>query len=116
MSANVEERAIFIELDKKHKYREKIIKKLHDLSKKINIFKNITICEGGSVGIAVYPKEYDKIQILQHIQSNYQYIHYFGDKFDANGNDYNLLNSDRVIGHPVENVMDTYRILEGLLY
>ena len=48
----------------------------------MNSEDKISIKIGGSVGIAIYPNEYDKKQILKTIHSyDYENIIYFGDKY-----------------------------------
>jgi phosphomannomutase len=114
MCANDKERKYFLELDKKYKYKEELLYILIDKAEQLNILDSINIVEGGSVGIAIYPKENDKIQVLEHL-INYNEIHYFGDKYDKNGNDYNIINDKKVIGHPVNNPNDTIKIIKDYL-
>ena len=81
----------------------------------MNIQDGIDIVYGGSVGIAIYPKEYDKIQVLESININkYSEIHYFGDKYLIDGNDYKLLNHNDIIGHNIDSVKQTEDIIEHL--
>ena len=80
----------------------------------LNIENDVSITYGGTVGIAIYPREYDKVQILETIQPDtYDKIVYFGDKYDENGNDYHIINSPHVIGHKVDKVLDTYNFLKN---
>lgn len=109
--ANLEERAYFIALDKQFKYREKLLKILKDKTTSLGIADRIDVLLGGSVGIGIHPHEWDKVQVLDHIDSNYESIHYFGDKYEPDGNDYRLLNDSRVIGHKVNSVKETVEIL-----
>jgi len=111
MCANEDERKYFLDLDKKYKYREDLLYLLIERAEQLKILDYIDIVEGGSVGIAIYPKEHDKIQVLQHL-INYNEIHYFGDKYEKNGNDYNIINDKKIIGHPVNNPYDTIKIIE----
>ena len=83
----------------------------------LQIINEVDIVEGGSVGIAIYPKEYDKIQVLDSFNENeYEKIYYFGDKYELNGNDYKLLNHPRVVGYKVNNYNDTIDSINGLNY
>jgi len=89
---------------------------LHNKAVELNIYEDISITEGGSVGIAIYPKEFDKIQVLDTItKEDYSEIHYFGDKYEKDGNDYNIINDKRVIGHCVNSPNDTIEILKKML-
>lgn len=115
MTATNEERAYFMDLDKKNNYREKLVKLLKHDCKKLGIADTVTVCEGGRVGIAIYPNEYDKIQVLDIVLADYSEIHYFGDKYKEDGNDYHIITDRRVIGHPVDSVEDTEKILLTLL-
>lgn len=115
LNANSQERSYFMELDKLHNYRQQLLNILHETAKKLNIYDKVSIFEGGSVGIAIYPVEYDKSQVLSVLEGKYNEIHYFGDKYLENGNDHNIINDPRVIGHCVNNVSDTKKILESFL-
>jgi phosphomannomutase len=114
--ANQKERNIFIELDKKFNYRKKLLNILIEKSNELNIHNKVDIVEGGSVGVAIYPKEYDKIQVLSYFPEEvYQQIYYFGDKYEINGNDYNIINNKRVIGMKVDSPKNTKEVLCKLI-
>ena len=50
---------------------------------------------------------------MNHINhNNYTEIHYFGDKYTNDGNDYLLLNHEFVIGHRTDNPTQTYDFLK----
>jgi phosphomannomutase len=115
MSANDEERKYFIELNHANNYIHALLTRLKESANKLGILPMLSICRGGEVGIAIYPVEYDKIQVLDVLCSEYGEIHYFGDKYDQDGNDYRLLNDERVIGHKVDSPEDTMEILKKLV-
>jgi phosphomannomutase len=110
MQASQQEREEFIKLNEKNDYRKKLLNILISHAKLYNFFDELYILEGGSVGIGIYPKEWDKIQILDEL-NNYNKIYYFGDKYKEDGNDYNMINHDKVFGHCIDIVDDTKRIL-----
>ena len=110
MNANETERKTYIHLDNTHGYRSELINLLKQKALDIDL-QNISICEGGQVGIGLYPDEYDKIQILDILTNNYKEIHYFGDKYLPNGNDYKLLNNECIIGHKINNINETFNEL-----
>jgi len=110
MSAIDAERKYFIEKNKQNNYRTRLISILKNKAEELNIIDKLTICEGGEVGIGMYPKEYDKIQVLEHL-NGYSEIHYFGDKYEPNGNDYTIINDKNVIGHPIDSIFQTQTIL-----
>ena len=116
MVAYNDEREYFKLIDKKENIRSKLINILIEKSKELNIENEVSILEGGSVGISIYPIEYDKIQILETIkQEDYKNIYYFGDKYLKSGNDYKLLNHKDIIGFNIDEVSDTYEILKCFL-
>ncbi len=114
LNANQIEREYFIELDKKEKIREKLLTDLKNKSKELGIDKEIKILEGGSVGIGIYPKEYGKEQVLEYLL-DYEEINYFGDKYTENGNDYELITNQNVLGYPVDSLDDTKKILKNMI-
>ena len=117
LTATQEERKYFMNLDKINHYRKNLIKLLQTIAINLQIINEVDIVEGGSVGIAIYPKEYDKIQVLDSFNENeYEKIYYFGDKYELNGNDYKLLNHPRVVGYKVNNYNDTIDSINGLNY
>jgi len=113
LSATHNERENFININRFHNYKEQLLNLLINKATELNIIDKVDIVYGGSVGIAIYPTEYDKIQILEHIKTdNYSEIHYFGDKYLPDGNDYKLLHDFNVIGHNIDSVNDTIEILK----
>ena len=116
LAASQEERAIFIELDKHNHYRTHLLDCLKFLATSLGIVNQVAIVEGGLVGIAIYPSEWDKIQILDYFHADkYEKIYYFGDKYEPNGNDYLMLNHTKVKGFPVNQYQDTIQILKQFL-
>jgi phosphomannomutase len=114
--ANQEERVLFMELDKKYNHRKKLLSILIEKAIELNIHNSVDIVEGGSVGIAIYPKEYDKVQVLNYFSEDlYDKIYYFGDKYENNGNDYNIITHERVIGMKVNSPNDTIKLLNKIL-
>ena len=115
LTATQKEREYFIGKNNKHNYRTQLINSLKQLATELNVVDKVDIVEGGSVGIAIYPSEYDKTQILDMFSdTEYKTIYYFGDKYEENGNDFNLLNHKKVIGIKVDNYHDTIKELNKL--
>lgn len=116
MSATNEEREYFKTIDKKEKIREQLLEILLKEAEKINVLDKVSILEGGSVGISIYPIEYDKIQVLETIKKeHYDNIYYFGDKYLSSGNDYHLINHKDTIGYKINNIENTYEILQKII-
>jgi hypothetical protein len=113
MVANEEERQNFINLDIKKNYRLELLEILQKKAIELNIDKYVDILLGGSVGIAIYPTEWNKVQIINDgiIDKNYyNNIYYFGDKYNEDGNDYKLLNHNDII-YPTCDRIECYRML-----
>lgn len=116
LSANENERNYFKQLDNQFNYRKRLLDILQNKALELNIYNKIHIVYGGSVGIAIYPSEYDKKQIMNHINHrDYSEIHYYGDKYLHDGNDYLLLNHEYVIGHRTDSPNETFEFLKLLL-
>ncbi len=116
MSALQEERKVFMELDKKNHYRERLINILKSKAEELDIHNALDILEGGSVGVGIYPKEWDKEQVLEYLSSDiYKEIYYFGDKYTEKGNDFRLLNNERVYGVNVDTPEDTMKYLRKFI-
>lgn len=111
LQATDQERAEFIQKDEVKGYRQTLLTQLRSYKEEKGW--KIEVTEGGSVGIAVFPEEWDKVQVLTQLPE--QEIHYFGDKFTPTGNDYKLLNHPRVIGHPVTSVAMCMNEIQKLL-
>ena len=114
MAATLEERAAFLKVDKVHEYKLKLLHLLQKMAVDLGIEKDLVILEGGSVGIGIYPTEWDKTQVLESLASEYTEIHYFGDKYEPSGNDYHLLHHSRVNGHPVNSPEECLEILNKI--
>jgi hypothetical protein len=110
MQATDKEREDYINADKMFNYRHQLIRLLNYKLKELKIDQYISVVTGGEVGIAIYPKIWNKSQVLNYFTKD-DNISYFGDKFDEDGNDYLIINHPDVIGHPVLNPDHTYSIL-----
>lgn len=118
MVANDEERNNFIENDKLHQHRKKLIDLLKLQAIELNIDDYLDICFGGNVGIAIYPKKWNKTQVLSLLKNESQKfteMHYFGDKYLPNGNDYDIMNANEIIPHCVDNPTQTYNVLKNMI-
>lgn len=107
------ERNMFVEYEKKHKVREDMIKILQKEFVDVDLQYSI----GGQISFDVFPKGWDKTYSLRYIEANYKFkeIHFFGDKTEPGGNDYEIFNDPRVISHKVATPDDTRRILTEVL-
>lgn len=107
-----EERLQFNAYDNEHKVREKMIQALEKEFHDINLSYSI----GGQISFDVFPNGWDKTYCLQHVTkgTNFKEIHFFGDKVEKGGNDYEIFTDKRTIGHRVYTPADTKRILSEM--
>lgn len=69
---------------------------------------NLTYSIGGQISFDVFPKGWDKTFCLNYLnESDYDEIHFFGDKTFEGGNDFEIFTHPRVIGHTVTGPADT---------
>ncbi|EDV97399.1 phosphomannomutase [Drosophila grimshawi] len=108
-----EERNMFAAYDAEHQIRSKMIAKLKEEFADIDLTYSI----GGQISFDVFPHGWDKTFCLRYIEAHYKYkeIHFFGDKTDPGGNDYEIYRDSRLKGHKVNTPDDTMRILTELL-
>ncbi|OAQ99749.1 hypothetical protein LLEC1_01972 [Akanthomyces lecanii] len=75
---------------------------------------------GGQISFDVFPTGWDKTYCLKHLETEaekpngiaYKNIHFFGDKTAKGGNDYEIYEDPRTIGHSVKGPEDTMAILK----
>ncbi|AAS51009.1 ABR236Wp [Eremothecium gossypii ATCC 10895] len=110
-NASVQERNEFEAYDKEHQVRAKFVQAL----KKEFSHLDLTYSIGGQISFDVFPTGWDKTYCLRHVESeNFKEIHFFGDKTFEGGNDWEIYNDPRTIGHSVRSPEDTVRILREL--
>lgn len=69
---------------------------------------NLTFSIGGQISFDVFPTGWDKTYCLRFLaESDYDEIHFFGDKTFEGGNDYEIFSHERTIGHTVTSPEDT---------
>ena len=106
-----EERLEFFEYDQKHRIREKMVEALEKQFPEMGLKYSI----GGQISIDVFPKGWDKTFCLSLVDlSKFKEVHFFGDKTMPGGNDYEIYEDPRTIGHRVTSPDDTRRQLEEL--
>jgi phosphomannomutase len=82
----------------------------------------LTYSIGGQISFDVFPNGWDKTYCLRHVEAekerpdgiDYTTIHFFGDKTDKGGNDYEIYVDPRTVGHSVKNPDETMAILKEL--
>jgi len=113
-NCNQEEREAFYQYDQKQHIRQTMIERfqreLPDLAKKLK-------CSiGGQISFDVFPLGWDKTYCLQFVEKeNFEEIHFIGDKTSEGGNDFEIYNDKRTIGHSVKTPYDTALIIREIL-
>jgi len=91
-----EERNEYEKYDIEHGIRKKMIETMQNEFSELNLTYSI----GGQISFDVFPKGWDKTYCLNYINiSDYDEIHFFGDKTMEGGNDYEIFTHPNVIGH-----------------
>lgn len=110
-NASTQERNEFEKFDLEHKIREKLVSALKENFSDYGLTYSI----GGQISFDVFPTGWDKTYCLQHVEDEgFTEIHFFGDKSYEGGNDYEIYNDSRTIGHAVKEPADTIKILKEL--
>ncbi|KAM3414987.1 Phosphomannomutase [Cercospora zeina] len=117
-NASVQERNDYEKFDLEHGIRKKFVE---DLKKQFPDL-GLTYSIGGQISFDVFPQGWDKTYCLQHVENEknlpggieYTTIHFFGDKTYQGGNDYEIYEDPRTVGHSVKNPDDTAAELKKL--
>ncbi|KAH0566120.1 Phosphomannomutase 1 [Trichoglossum hirsutum] len=110
-NASTAERNEYERYDKENGIRAKFVEVLKE---KFADF-NLTFSIGGQISFDVFPTGWDKTYCLQHIEAEgdrpggvrYTTVHFFGDKTYKGGNDYEIYEDLRTVGHSVTSPADT---------
>lgn len=109
---SVQERHDFEAYDKIHNVRRDFVEALRA---KFGDY-GLTFSVGGQISFDVFPQGWDKTYCLQHVEKEgvFDTIHFFGDKTYKGGNDYEIYEDPRTIGHSVTKPEDTMAELKKL--
>jgi len=110
-SCSQQEREQFYEHDQKHGVREELVRKFKEK------FGDAGLCFviGGQISIDVFPTGWDKRYCLKHLEAEgFNTIHFFGDKTEPGGNDYEIYADPRTIGHSVSSPHETIQVVQQL--
>lgn len=106
-----EERLQFAKLDEEKKIRQQMVKAYEQEFADFGLQFSI----GGQISIDIFPRGWDKTYCLRHVvQDGFKEIHFFGDKTEKGGNDYEIFTHPSVIGHAVKGPEDTTAQLKKL--
>lgn len=117
-NASTQERHDYEAYDKVHKIREIFVGKLRERFGHLGL----TFSIGGQISFDIFPAGWDKTYCLQHLETEakkaggveYTTIHFFGDKTYQGGNDWEIYEDARTIGHSVTSPEDTAAELKKL--
>ncbi|XP_034259074.1 phosphomannomutase 1 isoform X1 [Pantherophis guttatus] len=105
-SCSLEERIEFSELDKKEKIREKFVAALQ----REFAGKGLRFSRGGMISFDVFPEGWDKRYCLNILEDEkFDVIHFFGNETTPGGNDYEIYDDPRTVGHSIHSPQDTVR-------
>lgn len=105
-NCSLEERLAFNAFDKEHGIRETMAQKLREeFGQKFNLQFSI----GGQISIDCFIQGWDKRFCLQHFDASKMQIHFFGDRTEPGGNDHEIFDDARTIGHTVTDPDDTIK-------
>ena len=108
-----EERNDFEKFDLEAGVRKSFVKVLQEKYADLNLTYSI----GGQISFDVFPKGWDKTYCLNFIEEGaFDEIHFFGDKTFEGGNDFEIFNHSRVIGHTTKGPEDTIEQCKALFY
>jgi phosphomannomutase len=69
---------------------------------------DLTYSVGGQISFDVFPKGWDKTYCLKFLP-DFKEVHFFGDKTYKGGNDHEIFESERTVGHTVTSWQDTMK-------
>ncbi|KIL56922.1 hypothetical protein M378DRAFT_172275 [Amanita muscaria Koide BX008] len=105
-NATINERYAFDAYGKEHGVRAAFVKVLQENFSDYGLTYSI----GGQISFDVFPNGWDKTYALNHVVSEgFEEIHF-------SGNDYEIYNDPRTVGHAVTSPADTIRILKELFF
>jgi len=119
-NASMKERYEFEAYDKQHGIRAKMVEVLRQEFPDLGLEYSI----GGQISFDVFPIGWDKTYCLKHVENDktlpdgvdFKTIHFFGDKTFKGGNDWEIYNDPRTIGHAVSSPDDTMAELKKLFF
>ncbi|KAI5861793.1 eukaryotic phosphomannomutase [Durotheca rogersii] len=117
-NASTDERNQYEAYDKVHKIRETMVAEMRERFAHLGL----TFSIGGQISFDVFPEGWDKRYCLRHLEAEaekpggvrYETVHFFGDKTEPGGNDWEIYTDPRVTGHAVRSPDDTLRLLKEL--
>jgi phosphomannomutase len=108
-----EERLEFNAYDEEHGVRTAMVEAMRAEFAEMDL----TFSIGGQISFDLFPTGWDKTYCLRYIEEDaFEEIHFFGDKTHQGGNDFEIFEHPRTIGHTVTCPEDTERICRELFF
>ncbi|XP_057817306.1 phosphomannomutase [Cryptomeria japonica] len=107
-----EERDEFEQYDKIHGIRMKMVEVLRNKFAHLKLTYSI----GGQISFDVFPQGWDKTYCLRYVENFFNEIHFFGDKTYKGGNDHEIFESEKTVGHTVTSPADTLKQCTDLFF
>jgi len=112
-SCSQEQRIQFHQLDQEQGIRKKFVEVLNEKFPEETFGLHFAI--GGQISIDAFPTGWDKRFCLKHLENEkFKEIHFFGDRTEEGGNDYQLYADTRTNGHSVTSPEDTMKQLREI--
>jgi phosphomannomutase len=116
-NASNDERNEYEKYDKQHNIRTRFVEALQQKFSGLGL----TFSIGGQISFDVFPTGWDKTYCLRHVEAEknisgveYTTVHFFGDKTFKGGNDYEIFEDRRTVGHSVGNPEETMRLVKEM--
>lgn len=116
-NASNDERNAYEKYDKQHNIRTQFVEALKQKFGGLGL----TFSIGGQISFDVFPTGWDKTYCLRHVENEknisgveYTTVHFFGDKTFKGGNDYEIYEDGRTIGHSVQNPEETMGLVREM--
>jgi phosphomannomutase len=108
------ERAAFEEADREEGLRRRLLNRLVEQFGPTTEYR-LQFSIGGQIGIDVCPCGWDKTFCLQFVSAEeFSTVHFFGDKTEEGGGDFELFTHPRTVGHSVNSPEDTMQQIKDL--
>jgi len=124
-NANLEDRETWNKINENEKIRRPILASLKNLIERdINHYGDLAESDieldvkyGGDTSFDIFPKGWDKTYVLEKtdIFSDYDEIHFIGDRCEPNGNDYEIYLHPKTIAQQTKSTEDTIRMIRKII-
>ena len=130
-SCSYDERLEFAKFDQENnvrlKFKEALEKEFGELGIGCQLYEGRSFTEyiscsglqfamGGQISLDCFPKGWDKTYCLQFVENEgFDQIHFFGDKTSPGGNDHEIFEDGRTVGHTVTGPDDTMEQVRQVL-